>query len=108
MPDEYVPEYIDVTIDESDDACSIRLTGEIDVLVAPELRKLLIASLEKGRVILDMGGVTFIDSSGLGALVAARMTVTPEDTEHFVVRNVPANIRSTFEIAGVAHLLGEE
>jgi anti-sigma B factor antagonist len=50
------------------------VSGEVDVHSAPALRDCLIELLESGssRVIVDLTEVGFLDSTGLGALVAAR------------------------------------
>jgi anti-sigma B factor antagonist len=47
--------------------------GEIDVAVAPRLQAVLKGLLDEGRtrVVVDMSGITFIDSAGLGILVNA-------------------------------------
>jgi anti-anti-sigma factor len=47
--------------------------GDIDMAVADDLRLRLANAIERGRVrvVLDLGGVMYIDSSGLGALVTA-------------------------------------
>ncbi len=51
----------------------LSVQGEVDVVTAPVLNR-LIASLDDGapRVVVDMSGVTFIDSSGVGALIEVR------------------------------------
>jgi anti-sigma B factor antagonist len=52
----------------------ITLTGELDIAATPELSTvLLIAAGSPGPlVVLDLAGVEFIDSAGLGALLATR------------------------------------
>lgn len=47
--------------------------GELDLATAPALRQQLQheARHTRGQVIADLAGVTFIDASGLGALIAA-------------------------------------
>jgi anti-anti-sigma factor len=49
----------------------ISLGGEIDMLTAAELTAAVRAVLDDGpsRIVLDMSGVTFCDSQGLGTLV---------------------------------------
>ena len=48
--------------------------GEVDVHSAPQLRDRLIQVIHGGTssVVVDLSWLTFIDSTGLGALVAAR------------------------------------
>jgi anti-sigma B factor antagonist len=51
--------------------------NRLDLQVAAEFRTALLQVIEAGqhRVIVDLGDVTFIDSSGLGALVSALKTL---------------------------------
>lgn len=49
--------------------------GEIDAATAPALREALIVAAELcGKVVVDLSGVTFLDSTGLGVLVGAVKT----------------------------------
>jgi anti-sigma B factor antagonist len=51
----------------------VGVSGEVDVYAAPALREGLTELLEDGRsVVVDLTEVGFLDSTGLGALVAAR------------------------------------
>jgi anti-sigma B factor antagonist len=53
----------------------VTVGGEVDVYSAPQLRDQLTETLaEQPTVVVDLSGVEFIDSTGLGALVAARTT----------------------------------
>jgi anti-sigma B factor antagonist len=51
----------------------LEVAGEIDVYTAPQLRERLIAVVEGGarQVIVDLGRVEFLDSTGLGVLVGS-------------------------------------
>ena len=51
----------------------ISLTGRLDAAVAPEIREEIEAAVSEGngKLLLDLSGVTFIDSSGLSVLVLA-------------------------------------
>src|SRR5947207_15584415 len=51
----------------------LEVGGEIDVYTAPQLREHLIALVEGGdrQVVVDLGRVEFLDSTGLGGLVGA-------------------------------------
>ena len=46
-----------------------RLSGELDSFTAAALREVLAGLASVRAVVLDLSGVVFIDSSGLGALV---------------------------------------
>lgn len=52
----------------------VRVTGEVDVHSAPQLRDGISTELASGAsaVVVDLSSVDFMDSTGLGALVAAR------------------------------------
>jgi len=60
-----------VTKDNGPRACVVRLSGDIDMSVVPELRASLDDALEGGcsNVVLDLAEVTYADSSALGLLV---------------------------------------
>lgn len=59
-----VREYQGVTI--------VTLRGEVDLESSPEAREILLQSIgETGKVLVDLSGVTYIDSSGVASLVEA-------------------------------------
>ncbi len=49
----------------------LSFSGEIDLHTAPEMKKTIYETLDQGArdIILDLGGLSFMDSSGLGVLV---------------------------------------
>ncbi|MBO9534434.1 MAG: STAS domain-containing protein [Solirubrobacteraceae bacterium] len=62
---------MDIALEPSNDSMIVALSGRLDYATAPDLRATLSRSIHDGntRLILDLGRVPFIDSSGLGALV---------------------------------------
>ena len=56
------------------DCAVLRIDGEIDAYAAPQIRERVLDLARNGTVhiIADLRGVGFLDSAGLGALVAAR------------------------------------
>jgi anti-sigma B factor antagonist len=56
-----------------DSATIVVVTGDVDLETGPLLRDSLLAALDAGpsRLVLDLSQVTFMDSSGLGALLGA-------------------------------------
>src|ERR1700730_8873586 len=59
----------------------IAVGGEIDVYTAPKLREKLISRVEAGsyELMVDMEGVDFLDSTGLGVLVGGLKRVRAHD-----------------------------
>jgi anti-sigma B factor antagonist len=49
----------------------VQVVGEIDVYTAPQLRERLDQEIEAGHydLVVDLSGVSFMDSTGLGVLV---------------------------------------
>jgi anti-anti-sigma factor len=76
--------------------------GDLDVAIAPELRELLKAVIEKGarKILVDMRNVSFIDSSCLGVLVNAHKLVL---TKGAVVKFAQPNeqVRKIFELTRI-------
>ncbi|HUY30153.1 MAG TPA: STAS domain-containing protein [Acidimicrobiales bacterium] len=66
-------EVFEVTVERRGDVPVVMARGEVDVSTAPALRTELL-SVGDGApfVVVDLSGVTFLDSTGLGALIAAR------------------------------------
>ena len=64
---------LDIQMNQAGDLCEMVLSGEVDVYTAPRVKQELVARIEGGciNVIVDLEGVAFIDSSGLGVLVSA-------------------------------------
>jgi len=56
------------------DATVVTIAGEIDMAVTQEIRDAFTALSNDGcpRLVCDLAGVTFIDSTGLGVLIGGR------------------------------------
>ena len=81
------------------------LQGELDIATAPELvAKLQQLHAHRHSVVLDLEGVTFMDSTGLTTLMDA-FRDAQRDGQDFSVRAVSAPVRRVIELAGVEGLL---
>ena len=80
----------------------LAVTGEVDVATAPRLREQLISLVSEGKVkiVVDLEGVDFLDSTGLGVLVGALKRVRTQDGELGLVCT-EARILKVFEITGL-------
>ncbi len=83
------------------------LSGEVDLAVAPSLRQVGLEAAKEaakkavpGRLVVDVGEVTFMDSSGLGALISLR-NATRECGISLVLVGVSPAVNRFFDLAGV-------
>jgi anti-anti-sigma factor len=86
----------------------ITLYGEVDYATALEFRAAMSAVLSTGNVdtiIVDLSGVTFLDSTGLGTLVVAAR-ICAELKVQFEISDANPFIARLFAVVGVAELLG--
>jgi anti-sigma B factor antagonist len=65
---------LDLRVRHEHDKTVVEVGGELDVHVVGQLRECVRELIDDGRhhLVIDLRDVDFIDSSGLGALVAAR------------------------------------
>jgi anti-sigma B factor antagonist len=89
------------------DACAgedvVRVRGELDAATAPTLQASLADVVDEaaGRVVIDLAEVTFVDSCGLGALVAVRKRAIEHDVE-LVLRSPHDRVRMLLDVTGLA------
>jgi len=93
---------LDINVDRAQSVCTMTLVGEVDVYTAPRMKEELVSAIESGcnNVIIDMEGVGFIDSSGLGVLVSALRRARERDGAVRVVCTRD-NILKIFRITGL-------
>jgi anti-sigma B factor antagonist len=83
----------------------VRVEGELDIATAPDLERVLLSPRARGqRVVIDLAGLRFMDSTGLRVLLRAQAAAKDGRWEVYV-RNVPPNITRLFTIAGVQDAL---
>lgn len=90
-----------------DTAAVVILEGEIDIYSAPRFKEVLLEGIDQGarHVIVDLGKVTFIDSTALGVLVSGAKRVRPNNGTLDIVC-ADDNIVRIFEITGLNRIFG--
>lgn len=75
-PEQNVGESVDISVSRTTagNVPIVAVNGEVDVYSAPALKDKITELIGAGEhtLIVDLGGVAFLDSTGLGALVEAR------------------------------------
>lgn len=89
-----------------DGVAIVRLRGEADLHTAPILREALNDAIEQvpSTLLVDMTGVTFIDSMMLGVLLSATRRARPNGTELRIVVDDP-HVRRIFELTLLDHVM---
>jgi anti-anti-sigma factor len=84
--------------------CDLTVTGEIDLYSADDVAALGVLNLTEPKVtelIVDLAGVTFIDSTGLGALVRIR-NIALEFNKDVRFRDPSPRVQQLFTLTGLA------
>ena len=83
----------------------MHLGGEVDLAAVPQFQKSMATACNLGpSVVVDMGDVTFIDSSGLGILIEARKDLLNRGCG-LVLARVPSAAGRAISLSGLAPLL---
>lgn len=91
-----------ITVDIHGAVVSILLSGGIDYSTQENVRNAIEKALSAGQtqeIHVDFGGVTFMDSSGIRALVVLHKKAS-EQGKTLVLKNCSKSIRELFEIGG--------
>ncbi|HKG37350.1 MAG TPA: STAS domain-containing protein [Solirubrobacterales bacterium] len=88
-----------------DGVAVIALRGECDLSTIPRLEALLFEELESpGAVIVDLTGLSFIDSSGMGLLIKAHQASEGTTHLHTVIAR-GSQVDRVFDVTGISHVL---
>jgi anti-sigma B factor antagonist len=96
---------VELTVEASDDGDrrTITLAGELDMATAGRLEEAVGAALEGAQheLVIDLSHVSFMDSTGLRAVLRARRACGDAGRELFVVPSEGGEQRHLFNVSGV-------
>jgi anti-anti-sigma factor len=95
------PDLLAIQLTHLDGEAVLTLRGEIDLASAPRLRESILQVRERGvPVVLDMALVTFMDSSGISALIEASGVASgaPSPVQ---IRSPSDRVRQVLSITGL-------
>lgn len=95
-----------VQVQERDGCVVLAVSGDVDLGTAPRLREKLIGLVTDGHrhVVVDLSATDFLDSTGLGALVAGFKRLRAHDGDMRLVC-ATARIRKVFELTRLDRVL---
>lgn len=99
---------INITTSHEGETVVFKLTGSLDLATSPSVRAALLEETGEGQkhdVIVDLTGLEFLDSTGLGALIGAQRRALENDAEvRLVVSDGP--IARLLNITGLVRVFG--
>jgi anti-anti-sigma factor len=79
----------------------VSLKGELDIASADGVADAIVA-VDGATVVVDLSGLTFMDSTGISALVVARRRILAEGEGQLVVTRPTQIVRMALEIVGLS------
>ena len=95
-----------VAVTEQDASVTVTVTGELDVSTVPAFNKELseLRNNSAATLVLDLSGTTFMDSTGLSAVLVAEMHARMRGQRFKVVAG-PPHVHELFKLTGVDNFL---
>ena len=90
---------MDIKTKKENENTVISLRGEIDLYNAPEIRELVekLITEKQVHIVIDMEEVTYIDSSGIGALISSLNNLKKKNGS-LKITNITGSVRKVFEL----------
>jgi anti-anti-sigma factor len=103
VADASVPGPLHIESRREGDAVIVALNGELDLASAPELERELreAEATNPSRVVIDLSGLGFMDSTGLQALLRTRERAGAS-TYELALRRGPHQVQRVFELTKTA------
>lgn len=94
------------TLDQEARTATVALRGEIDVLTVDQVRVALIGALaaHPEELVVDLSDLSFIDSTGLGALIAGFQRARDAGVSFRLARPSPA-VRQILVLSGLLEVV---
>ena len=96
-----------ISVDRVGKDSEVRLTGRIDVDSSPDLRDrlrtLLLPEAQPQTIVVDLGGISYIETSGIATLIEA-LRIARHDQINFRLLGLSGAVLRLFEVTGVLAL----
>ncbi|OES45427.1 anti-sigma factor antagonist [Domibacillus iocasae] len=97
---------ISIDVQEQEKQTTIKLAGEIDAYTAPKLRETAFPYTEKEEadIVIDLSGVTYMDSTGLGVFVGLFKSLNANNGTMKLI-GLSDRLKRLFDITGLADIM---
>jgi len=101
-----VPEEPATRLDRDADVVTMALHGEVDILTVDEVRRSLTEAVESrpSAIVVDLSALSFIDSTGLGALIFGFQRAREAGIGFRLARPSP-NVRQILTLSGLLEVV---
>jgi anti-sigma B factor antagonist len=98
---------MDYLEERKDNRLILHLEGNLDMLNAGMLKERMLEAVqaEHESIILDMGKVNFVDSSGFGLLILVNEKLKSKGAKKLKIANVSRSIQQVFKISKIAEVV---
>ena len=88
-------------------SCELVCQGELDILTSPGLRDAILQAVKEGspRIAINLKGVAYMDSTGLGAIIASLKRVKEHGGDLCLVSPTKAVMKVLDIISGILHVV---
>jgi len=88
----------DIVVDDDGQTLAVRPSGELDMSTSPELVTAFGKAKGQAQLVCDLSAITFIDSSGIRALIE----LGQREPERFALSGASEPVERLLELTGVA------
>ncbi|HET8536009.1 MAG TPA: STAS domain-containing protein [Solirubrobacteraceae bacterium] len=88
----------DIDVDDDGHTLAVRPSGELDLSTSPELISAFVKANGQRQLVCDLSGITFIDSSGIRALIE----IGQREPKRFALAGASEPVERLLELTGVA------
>ncbi|HJJ48388.1 MAG TPA: STAS domain-containing protein [Methanocorpusculum sp.] len=98
---------MDITVDKNGNTVTIKPTGNIDFLTAPELDKVVEREVaDAGKLIFDLSAVNYLASAGIRSILNADELM--EEKGGLKIVHTTPNVMAVLEITGITSVIDVE
>ena len=99
---------LSLSTSRDEDTVTVHVAGDLDLATVAELDRVTLGAVtgDAGTVVIDLAGVTFIDSAGINTLLKSRR-LADERSRTFRIANATGVVHDVLDLTGVlSHLSG--